>query len=146
MSTINFNKITGDEVELFLGYPELFENFWSELDLLMDTDVTDSELQSNKEYYEDLLKFGAIRRNIDLIVPANMPFKIVKTHAHYAFFNIMRNGAELEIAELSELSLSAELTPLGEKVRTIAMEQHITMLEAIEQLQYYAKILNVSIE
>ena len=39
--TVEFNKITGDEVELFSIYPELFNNFWSNNDLVMEYDISE---------------------------------------------------------------------------------------------------------
>lgn len=144
--TIEFNRITGDEVELFVTYPNLFSGFWSNTDLLMECDVNDSDLAKYKDYYKDLFDFGVTRKQNNLVVPANLPFTIVKTKSPQAYFEIRRGYTNLEITELSELSFIADLTTLGEKVYKISKEQHITMLEAIEQLEYYANILNCNIQ
>jgi len=133
--TVEFNKITGDEVELFSIYPELFNNFWSNNDLVMEYDVSDKDLIDNKDYYDYLIKFGSIIKENDLIFPANLPFNIYKTSSpHYAFFDIKRNEICIEVTDLSELSLSAELTSLGEKCFKQSKDQNISMLEAIEQM------------
>ena len=52
----------------------------------------------------------------------------------------------MSITNLNDLSISAELSNLGEKVYKISVDRNINMLEAMDQLEYYASILNHTLE
>lgn len=146
--TVEFNKITRQDVDLFLNYSNLFSSFWSNNDILMDCDVTDQDIENEPDLYCEFFDFGAIKRNTDIIVPANLSFNIVKGiyHDPQSFFEIKRKNIELSITNLNDLSISAELSNLGEKVYKISVDRNINMLEAMDQLEYYASILNHTLE
>ena len=147
--TINFNNISIDEVNLFVKYPELFTDFRFNSNTPLDIDLS----VESPDAMDNFLEFGAVKNDKssspnkdNVIIPANLPFTITKPKNPHAYFNIRRGNNEIEIVDIDNLDLTAELSTLGEKCYKVAKDLSVTMLDAVEQLYYYANVLNVTLK